>query len=265
MKTTWLVQTNVPADSPTLHQLRAACAAEALDLVEFSHPPGVQRAPDIPISHANGPIVFHARSPALLGALGTVWSSGVFFSPENFCHRAYVTHYGSQYINHAALQMSWSELLEHTAWSDDHLFIKPIDDFKSFTGHALNASLLPDHFEIHRKRDPRITHATQLVVAPAMEVDAEWRLFIVDGEVVGGSMYRPVGSADVPRQVLDYARALVRTWSPAPVYVLDVGQVEGRLRVIECNCFNASRFYCADVGRIVRAVSRYQEQHFRSR
>ena len=31
------------------------------------------------------------------------------------------------------------------------------------------------------------------------------------------------------------------------------------LKVIELNCFNGSSFYLADVGRIVRTVSRYLE------
>jgi hypothetical protein len=33
-------------------------------------------------------------------------------------------------------------------------------------------------------------------------------------------------------------------------------------RSLECNCFNASRFYCADVRRVVKAVSDYQVQRY---
>ncbi|WP_399314144.1 hypothetical protein [Trichocoleus sp. FACHB-262] len=42
--------------------------------------------------------------------------------------------------------------------------------------------------------------------------------------------------------------------------MLDVARVEQTWKVVECNCFNGSRFYLADVARIVRAVSQYQER-----
>lgn len=265
MRTKWLVQTNVSPDSPTLQQLRWACQAEGRQLLEFVHPPGIQDEPDIPVEHAQGPFVFHARSPALLGALDTRWSSGVFFSPERFRHEAYAAHYGSAYLNHAASVMSWRELLEHGATHDTYLFIKPIDDYKSFTGQALNTRSLAAYFERLSYLDERISHSTQVVVSRAKEVDAEWRMFIVGDEVVSASMYRPVGSADVPKDVLDFAQDMARGWAPAEVYVLDIGRVDGHLHVVECNCFNASRFYCADVRRIISAVSNYQEQRHLAR
>lgn len=260
MKTTWLVQTNVTPVSPTVSQLRRTCQSENLTLIEFSHPPGLQCKPDIPIMHSKGPIVFHARSSALLGALGTVWSSGVFFSPERFCHEAYVAHYGSAYLNNEASLMSWHELLKHSEKRDEYLFIKPVDDYKGFTGQALSAHSLPGFFAQLSQRDTRITPSTTIVVSPAMEVDAEWRLFVVGNEVVGASMYRPIGAANAPKDVVDFARGIARDWGPAEVYVLDIGRVDGQLRVVECNCFNASRFYCANVRDIVKAVSDYQEQ-----
>jgi len=183
MKTTWLVQTNVSPDSPTVNQLRHACHAEGLALVEFVHPPGVRSEPDIPVAHANGPIVFHARSSALLGALGTVWSPGVFFSPERFCHQAYVAHYGSAYINNEATVLSWGELVASRGMRDEYLFIKPIDDYKGFTGHALNARSLAASFEQLRLRDPRVAEATEVVVAPAV------------GQARGESGFRLPGAA----------------------------------------------------------------------
>jgi len=40
---------------------------------------------------------------------------------------------------------------------------------------------------------------------------------------------------------------------------MDIAGTDKGLRVIELNCFNGSSFYLADVGRIVRNVSRYLE------
>jgi hypothetical protein len=41
---------------------------------------------------------------------------------------------------------------------------------------------------------------------------------------------------------------------------MDVARVEQTWKIVECNCFNGSRFYEADVPAIVRAVSTLQEE-----
>ncbi len=43
--------------------------------------------------------------------------------------------------------------------------------------------------------------------------------------------------------------------APAPVFVLDVGEVEEGLRVVETNCFNSAGFYWCDLHAVVRAVN----------
>ena len=46
-------------------------------------------------------------------------------------------------------------------------------------------------------------------------------------------------------------------YAPAPVFVLDVGETEAGLRVVETNCFNSAGFYWCDLHAIVRAVNAY--------
>ncbi len=43
-------------------------------------------------------------------------------------------------------------------------------------------------------------------------------------------------------------------------HFLDVARAEGAWKIVECNCFNGSRFYSADVERLVAAVSEHQER-----
>ncbi|WP_437301627.1 ATP-grasp domain-containing protein [Sorangium sp. So ce426] len=85
-------------------------------------------------------------------------------------------------------------------------------------------------------------------------------MFVVDGEVVTGSMYRPSGDSHLPRELIDFAERAASRWAPASVFVLDVARVDGAWKIVECNCFNGSRFYSADVERVVRTVSEHQER-----
>ncbi len=42
------------------------------------------------------------------------------------------------------------------------------------------------------------------------------------------------------------------------MFVMDVARVQRAWKIVECNCFNGSRFYDADVSAIVHAVSDLQ-------
>jgi len=90
------------------------------------------------------------------------------------------------------------------------------------------------------------------------EIDAEWRLFVVGGKVVSGSMYRPTAERSVPSDVIEFAELATSRWAPAPVFVMDVARVDRTWKIVECNCFNGSRFYEANVEAIVAAISQFQ-------
>lgn len=72
-------------------------------------------------------------------------------------------------------------------------------------------------------------------------------------------MYHPVGDAYVPPDAIHFAECAAARWTPASVFVMDVARVDGAWKIVECNCFSGSGFYEADVLRIVRAVSSFQE------
>jgi ATP-grasp domain, R2K clade family 3 len=90
-------------------------------------------------------------------------------------------------------------------------------------------------------------------------VDAEYRFFVVAGKVISGSMYRPWGDPVIPDDLMDFAAKALNSWTPAPVFVLDIGRVDSSWKIIECNCFNWSRFYQSNTLKVVHAVSEYQQ------
>lgn len=85
---------------------------------------------------------------------------------------------------------------------------------------------------------------------------------VVDGEIVSGSQYRPSRDPYLPEALLSFARQVVSLWTPAAVFVLDVARADRAWKIVECNCFDGSGFYAADVPAVVRAVSAYQERRW---
>lgn len=60
----------------------------------------------------------------------------------------------------------------------------PADGSKSFTGPVVRFSERESFLRA-------LPSSTAVVIAEAHDIDAEYRLFLVDAKVVGGSMYRP--------------------------------------------------------------------------
>ncbi len=209
----------------------------------------------------DGPVVFHGRTTLVLRALeDPKWRHGVFFDPACFQHRAYAAAYGDRLLNDDATTVTWEELLRKPRGPGRLVFLKPNDDLKRFTGTVIALSQAPALYKALRDAPHPVDPTAEVVVGIPREIDAEWRLFIVDGRVVTGSMYRPSGDPHVPRELIDFAEDTTSRWVPATVFVLDLARVESQWKVVECNCFNWSRFYSADVERLVRVVSEHQER-----
>lgn len=251
MTVAWVVQTNVEAESTSPALLRRACAELKLPFHEVAVTRGQPELPDFP--NAGDPVVFHGRSTLIQRAAGhPLWHKAVFFSPERFRHDAYVAGYASAMLNAHARLLSVDQLLASNYHPSAPLFVRPADDSKAFTGRSLRFS------ECERLFCELQTSALEVVVGEAYEIDAEYRLFLVDAKVVGGSMYRPSAEPTLPDELIQFAERAAQNWTPAPVFVMDVARVDRTWKIVECNCFNGSRFYEADVTAIVRAVSSLQ-------
>ncbi len=259
MRTTWIVQTNVEPESTSPAALRRACFAEQRPFYEVSVIPGSVTMPELPAM--DGPVVFHGRTTLILRAFEhPKWRHGVFFDPDHFQHRAYVQAYGERMLNADAQILSWEELLKEPRAPDEFVFLKPNDDLKRFTGSILRFSECVDLYRELRQAARPIAPTSEVVLGKPFEIDAEWRLFVVNGEVVTGSMYRPTRDPHVPRELIDFAQEAASHWTPASVFVLDVARVDRSWKIVECNGFNGSRFYSADLERLVRRISDHQER-----
>lgn len=137
------------------------------------------------------------------------------------------------------------------------IFIRPDANDKSFTGGAVGEKMfLPWYKEVSHSLTPE----TMVLVSVYRPIHREWRLLMVDGEPVTGSLYKAddhhITEPGFPALVGDYARVIARIWSPAPAWVLDVAETDGgQLFVCELGAINCAGWYDADIRAAVTAIN----------
>lgn len=179
------------------------------------------------------------------------WTPGSFFN-ENFSFDRWLAALGDELLNSVFDKGTLAAVAVPASVS---FFIRPAEDSKAFDGGVIDAETLSDW-----RRDPAKRHLQQIdvIVSPLKEIYREYRLFVVGGQIVTGSVYKVAGkpqiSSDVESYVLDYARSMIARWSPADSFVIDIALSGDGLKIIEFNNINCSGFYASDVARYVQAI-----------
>jgi len=152
------------------------------------------------------------------------------------------------------------EVIGTMAVPDDQVFIRPVDDGKSFAGKCVD----PEEFESWRKGIldikswTNLPATTRVVVGVPRRIHAEWRIAVVDGVPVTSSLYRD-GSRlrnelGAPAEVIDFAIERAREWNPRPAFVMDVCTTPDGLRIVETNSISSAGFYSMDLDVYVAAI-----------
>lgn len=137
-------------------------------------------------------------------------------------------------------------------WFDSNvLFVRPDSGDKSFDGRLVGKV----GFE-SQKWD--ILNSTKegdwLLIAPYQRIGDEFRLVISD-RVVTGSQYKAEGMAlygPMSKEVEEFGNKAVEgiDYQPDKLYTLDVGEVNGELKIIEANSFSCAGLYNCDFDKI---------------
>ena len=111
----------------------------------------------------------------------------------------------------------------------DRFFVRPTADTKQFAGTVMG---IDDFREWQRKvialkldDGSGLTADTEVFYAAPKNIGVEYRLWVVDGEIVTASRY-PKASPDIDPGALALGRQMVEKWSPLPAFVLDVCLVD---------------------------------------
>jgi hypothetical protein len=153
------------------------------------------------------------------------------------------------------------EILGTMAVPDEDVFIRPVDDGKSFAGKIET----PEGFESWRagildvKGWTNLPPETRVVVARPRSIDCEWRIPVVGGRAVTASSYREQGrlrcTTGAPSEVLDFVAARVAEWNPRRAFVMDVASTDDGLRIVETNSISSAGLYAIGQEAYVAAIT----------
>lgn len=205
----------------------------------------------------SGPVFVYGSTSLGNVAKAQRWSPGYF--DENLDYELMLAKYGDLALNAGAACSTLSEVTRR----NDRFFLRPTLDAKSFAGTVMTW----DELESFRRGvasiadvpDATLRLTDRVVVAPLMEIAAEYRFFVIARCVVTGSRYKlgnQVRSVpEVPGEVATFAQACVDVWSPNDAFAIDVAVTGDGLKVIEVNSANSAGFYACDVGKLIDAVN----------
>lgn len=112
----------------------------------------------------------------------------------------------------------------------DSVFIRPALDLKHFSGQVIGcveaATWLKDAMACESSGTYQIDENLMIVIDTPKNIQAEWRWFIVDGQIVDGSMYRFRGQLikehELDEDVIAEAQELANGWLPHQCVVMDI-------------------------------------------
>lgn len=146
------------------------------------------------------------------------------------------------------------------------VFIRPDSPLKPFSGRVLAADAISlralDHGFYYDDLD------LPVVVAPVKSVSREWRYVVVAGRVVAGSSYEADGrkatSDDPGEKPWAFAQSVAESlMAPDSVYVVDVCETGGELRLLELNPLSGADLYACNADIVVKEVSRCAAEPWR--
>lgn len=190
------------------------------------------------------------------------WRPGAWGASENLDCATYYAHFGRFLLNQEYALMRGVEAIRQADrlfsafGKGGEVFVRPTGCHKLFVGRCVEADDFADALAPARY-DP----TTLVVVATPRPVAREWRLVVSGDRVVAASRYAEAGTrsiaAGAPDAVLDYAVAMLAEvrWRPDPIFMLDVCESDGQLRLVELNGFGSSWLYGCDLPAVVAEAS----------
>ncbi len=259
MKTTWIMQTNMGESSDVYSYVQGVKDSGA-DVVEVTYLPF---SPDLPYVEVSGPVVLYGMVSFIQKMQErNIYPLGVFGTPETFTYKAWAKNYNELLLNSpdSTHLTTIGDFSMNFRLPDDDIFVRPQHDTKSLVGTVWTAKKFHDWCIVAKTGSyAGVDKDTPIVVGKPYGIEAEWRLFIVDGHIAGSSQYQKKGrlfkSPGAPEDVLSFAMKAIERWDPAPAYTLDICRSAGNCYIVEAQGFNSAGHYSANISEVARKVN----------
>lgn len=159
-------------------------------------------------------------------------------------------------------QLFQGTLKEATKLSgDDVIFVRPEIDDKLFSGMTCTYDELAKMAKRMIDADPNLKNS-RIFVGEYDVPEFEYRLFVVEYDIITSSKYRENGKLtierDSPHNVIRFASEFIDEYLTPCSCVIDVGVKGDKIGIIEVNSINNSGFYDIDKELLVRALAKEQ-------
>jgi hypothetical protein len=200
------------------------------------------------------------------------YSPGAYYSRESYRCTYYLPTLPNELVgNGRGVYLTFSDFVKrreqiYRLFGVSRLFIRPDSGAKVFTGLCIT----PENagFELQSlMKLTQVTDETLILVAPAAEISAEYRFYIVEGKVITGSRYMVEGKPDQSPETDPQCRAVAELVAQLPwqidlAYTCDVGLFDGIAKIVELNAFSTSGLYRCDSVALFTAVAETALQEF---
>lgn len=169
----------------------------------------------------------------------------VFYSEEAFDTQMWMTQFGERAFNFRGSRMKVSEVL----WQIAHygkLHIRPNNVDKAFV-----AAVFTVESWVAVTSERTISPDLECFVSPIREITAEYRCWIIGGQIIQMSQYLRDGELNLEAiestsNTWKLAQELAEIYLPEPVVVMDVVESDGDLLFLEFNAIHSSGWYASD-------------------
>ncbi len=212
-----------------------------------------------PLQHVRNPVVCVGSTALVKAARKRNWEPGAWYNVDTLRFDVQRRHYGHLMLNYEAVVLPLKNIPK--MW--ENFFIRPNEDTKSFAGEVNTW----DQFSIWRQQiqvlgecwGKTVNMDDLVVMAPIRKLLAEYRLFVVNKEVVTGSRYKMgnkvVYDPLIDDAVLELANEAIELFCPVDAFALDIAMTRDMgPKILEVNCINSAGLYAADTTKLVHAL-----------
>jgi len=185
------------------------------------------------------------------------WNPGSLLN-ENHDYRVYSKYYKDNLLNWDSKIQKFDEPIDR-----DIFFARPCEDTKTFTGKIFTIQEWDEFKKRHYdgKYTSSLNSDTTIQISSVKDITKEFRFWIVNGEVITGSLYRMGSwinySENVDDGALEFCKKMVKIYTLADAFVMDICEIDGNYKIIECGCINSAGFYKANMSKLIESLENY--------
>ena len=257
----WILQKNL-TKSEILERIKSVLNGkdeiwEEVEVIPFSEEvPEIQNKETFKIIYGSTTFMLNAFKDKEL-------KEGVFFNPTKFQMNNYVDKWKDNVLNSDGKLFKFGEINNLESEQTKKWFIRPNNDGKAFSGKVESyKELINWSNEVCKLNIPELNKNTEVWISEPKEIKKEWRLFIVNNQIVSSSRYMNEGELDesendIPKAMIEFANKRIAEYRIEDVYVMDIAETGNEYKLIECNCFNGTGFYKHNVEKIIQSVNNF--------